>query len=328
MDEQGLCRAIESFEGLIQSSQRLGRQDNVAKTLGLLFGMWCAFRVRMHLEFHDYAYEAAPVQLVELPDIDAAQRGAKLLLHAARSEERAEESKALAAMGISALCPVMSAQLTRMESVARSLSGRVQVILLVEVSLFAAEIGDHARAAELASEARTLGANAYELYNVCTVEGLAAESLGLSDEASKLLENAVSACQRDEYASLACAVRPLNLMLVEKLLDRGKVADVRKHLCACMDIWQSFRVQIGAWITLIDEGITPDFRSRTLEAMNEPGFRLLMQYASARFIDEESSQTDCGIKPTISPAEIALKREKLREEYRRYKNRQLGPDEK
>jgi hypothetical protein len=62
--------------------------------------------------------------------------------------------------------------------------------------------------------------------------------------------------------------------------------------------------------------------------MNEPGFRLLMQYASARFIDEESSQTDCGIKPTISPAEIALKREKLREEYRRYKNRQLGPDEK
>lgn len=327
MDEQGLCRAIESFQGLIQSSQRLGRQDDVAKTLGLLFGMWCAFRVRMHLKFYDYAYGAAPVQLVELPDIDAAHRGAKLLLHAARSKNRAEESKALADMGISALCPVMSAQATRMEALARSLSGRVQVIPLIEVALFAAEIGDYARATELASVARNLGAHAYELYNVCTVEGLAAESLGLYDEAIKLLESAISACQYDEHASLTCAVRPLNLMLVEKILDRGRVTEVRKHLCGCMDIWQSFRVQIGGWITLIDEGIRPDFRSRTLQAMNEPGFRLLMQYASARFIDDESSPTDSRVKPTMSPAEIALKREKLREEFRKHKNEQFGSNQ-
>ena len=120
MDEQGLCEAIETFHALIQSSERLGRQDNVATALGLLFGMWCAFRVRTHLEFDDCAYETTPVQLVELPDIDAAQRAAKLLLHAARSKDRVEESKALADMGISALCPVMSAQVARMESVARS----------------------------------------------------------------------------------------------------------------------------------------------------------------------------------------------------------------
>jgi hypothetical protein len=61
--------------------------------------------------------------------------------------------------------------------------------------------------------------------------------------------------------------------------------------------------------------------------MNEPGFRLLMQYASARFIDDESSPTDSRVKPTMSPAEIALKREKLREEFRKHKNEQFGSNQ-
>jgi len=221
-------------------------------------------------------------------------------------------------MGVTALCPVMSEQLARIELVARSVPGRAQLVLLVELSLFAAEIGDYARASEYVSEARALGPSGYELYNVCTVEGLIAESLGLRDEAIRLLENAVKACLRDEYTSLTCGVRGLNLMLVEKLLDHGEVGEVRKHLRECKDIWQSFRVQIGGWVGLIDEGVRPNFQDcGTLQAMNEPGFRLLMQYARARFIENEPSQSDSRVKPTMSPAEIAEKREKLREEYRR-----------
>lgn len=328
MDEQGLCRAITSFQGLLQSSKRLDRQDHVATALGLLFAMWCAFRVRREFGFDDDVNTTALVQPAELPEVDAVQDAAKRLLAAARSNDQAGASKALADMGVPALCPALPDQIIRIESVARSVPGRARLVLLVELSLFSAEIGDYARASEYAAEIRALSPSGYELYNVCTVEGLIAQSLGLHDEAIKLLESALSACLQDEYTSLACGVRGLNLMLVEKLLDCGKVAEVRKHLCECKDIWRSFRVQIGGWVSLIDEGARPNFHECvTLQAMNEPGFRLLMQYARARFIDEQSNQADSKVRPTMSPAEIAMRREKLREEYRRCKNERFGPDQ-
>jgi hypothetical protein len=289
--------------------------------------MWCAFRVRSELRFDDGVNTGALVQPVELPDVNAVQGGANRLLSAARSSDQSGVSEALAEMGVLALCPAMPDQMTRIESVARSVPGRTRLIPLVELSLFATEIGDYARANEYTAEARSLDPSGYELYNICTVEGVIAQSLGLHDEATKLLESAVRACLHDEYTSLACGVRGLNLMLIQKLRDFGKVAEVRKHLCECKNIWQSFRVQIGGWVSLIDEGVRPNFHEcMTLQAMNEPGFRLLMQYARARHIDKEPSRTDSMVRPTMSPTEIAIRREKLREEYKRSKNEQSGPD--
>ncbi len=327
MDEPGLCKAINSFQGLLKLRKRLGPRNGVAAQLGMLFAMWCAFKVRRHLGFDHRTYPTKLTEPAELLDVEAVQEAATRLLAAAKSKDQAGMSTALADMGVSALCPVISEQIARMESVARSVPGRAQLVPLVELALFAAEIGDYASASKYCSEARGFDPSAYELYNICTVEGLIAESLGLHDEAIKLLDSAVRACLRDEYTSLTCGVRGWNLMLVEKLLERGKVAEVRKHLCECKDIWQSFSVQIGGWVSLIDEGVRPNFQdSVTLQAMNEPGFRLLMQYARARFIEDEPSQTDSMVKPTMSAAEIAEKRKKLREEYRRNMNGQVGPD--
>jgi hypothetical protein len=138
------------------------------------------------------------------------------------------------------------------------------------------------------------------------------------------LEKSISACERDEYASLACSVRGLNLALVEKLLDSGQRVEVLRHLLQCKDVWQSLRPQLEKWISLIESGERPDFQaSGILRAMNEPGYRLLMQYARARSLEEgASSATPQSVVP-MSPAEVIARRDRLRAAYKRLRDRSI-----
>ena len=174
-----------------------------------------------------------------------------------------------------------------MAAVARSASGRAQLIPFVDLSLFALDIGDFERARAYVTKARSFDPVAYELYNLCVVKGLIAINAGRHREATQYLEKSIAACQIDECASLACGVRPPDLALVEKLLDGDHRAAVLRHLLDCKNVWQSLGPQTDLWINAIESGEKAHFReSGMLKAMNEPAFRLLMQYARARSLED------------------------------------------
>jgi len=135
------------------------------------------------------------------------------------------------------------------------------------------------------------------------------------------LEKSIQVCQRDEYASLSCGVRGLNLALAQRLLARGQRVEVLKHLLQCRDVWQFLLPQIDTWISLIESGEIPDFgASGMLRAMKEPAYRLFMQYARAASLEEGTYSSISGSAVPMSPAEVRARREWLREAYKRQKD--------
>jgi hypothetical protein len=59
---------------------------------------------------------------------------------------------------------------------------------LVELSLFAIELGDFDRTSKYVAEARALDPSAWELYNLCILEGLLALNVGKTYEAIQYLD--------------------------------------------------------------------------------------------------------------------------------------------
>jgi len=331
MNEAEFGRAVKDFAEVIKASERLrAKGTRLAVILGTFFAMCCAFRIRRNVATFDGDAIEEPVegaipssQLEEntaLPEPNTVDRAGTQLIAATISNDFDGTARALAEMGVLDLCPKISQQFTRMELVARSMQGRAQLIPLVELSLFALDIGEFELAAKYAVEARSFDPAAYELYNLCVVEGLIAMNAGQERGAIQLLEQSIGACQRDEHASLACGVRGLNLALVEKLLDGGHRVEVLKHLLECKNVWQSFRPQIDVWISLIESGERPNFQeSAMLRSMNEPSCKLIMQYSRARAL-EEGNGLGLATPPSsvpMSPAEVMARREGLKEAYRR-----------
>jgi hypothetical protein len=88
-------------------------------------------------------------------------------------------------------------------------------------------------------------------------------------------------------------------------------------------VWQSFRSQIDVWISLIENGERPNFQeSAMLRSMNEPACRLVMQYSRARALEEGESTPQSTVP--MSPAEVMARRERLREAFRRNRDRSAG----
>lgn len=330
MNEAELRRAVKEFEEVLKASERLREKGTrLAAILSTVFAMLCAFRIRRNIEasgdpIKDSAEGAATYSQSEepwaLPKSDAVHKAGESFIAATISQDYDGAASVLAEMGVIELCPSISQQFARMELFARSATGRAQLIPLVELSLFAAEIGEFERAAKYVTEARRFNPTAYELYNLFLVDGLIALNAGQQRKAIQLLEQSIGVCQRDEYASLACGVRALNLTLVEKLLFGGHQVEVLKHLLECKNVWQSSRAQIDVWISLIERGERPNFHeSAMLRSMNEPACRLVMQYSRARALDEGESTSQSTLP--MSPAEVMARRERLREAYKRYKDR-------
>lgn len=329
MNETELSRAVKDLEGVLRASERLRRKGTrLAAILSTFFAMLCAFRIRRNIEAPDaiekpqdtMAAESESEERWPLPTSDAVHDTGGRLMAAVVSKDYDGAVSMLSEMGVIELCPIMSQQFTRMELVARSARGRGQLIPFVEVSLFAAEIGDFERAAKYVIEARSFNPTAYELYNLLVVEGLIALDRGQEGNAIQFLKQSIAACQSDEYASLACGVRALNLMLVEKLLDGRHRVEVLRHFLECKNVWQSFRAQIDVWVSLIEGGERPNFQeSSMLRSMNEPACRLVMHYSRARALEEGEATA----QPTLSmsPVEVLARRERLREAYKRFKDR-------
>jgi hypothetical protein len=331
-EASGLQRLLTSFEDLLEKSEKLSRDGSqLAMALSELYAMMTAFRICAFVGFPDRIGIAGTVGRQHtrdhpglrrrLPEHDVVQKAARVLISAIASGDKAGMLRALGEMGVLDLCPTSQGQFSRMEVVAGSVNGRSQVIPLVELALFAAEVGDYRRAGQYALQAHAVGPGSWETYSLCIVEGLIALDAGNVGEAIQCLSRSSAACQTDEHASIACGIHALNLSLAEKLLERGERVEVLMHLSQCKNVWQFFRPQIDEWIGLIEKGEKPALQaSEALRAMNEPALRLLMQRVRAQGFEAGLREASPGSVPQKSPSTVLEVRARRLAEFQRDMN--------
>jgi hypothetical protein len=323
LEPSGLQRLLESFEHLLKTSEDLLKKTKkpfgtVTFALSELYAMMTAFRIRAFLGLTDRTEigdsdrqhtedDAGPRR--RLPTHEVVKNAVPVFISAMASRDEAAALRALEEMGVLDLCPTSEGHFSRMELVAASVSGRCHVIPLVELSLFAAEIGEYRRASQYALDARAAGPGSWEAYSLCLVDGLVAFDIGNVGEAIECLCRSTAACQTDEHASTACGIHALNLSLAQKLLEHGERVEVLMHLSECKNVWQYLRPQIDEWIGLIEKGEKPDFQgSDALRAMNEPAIRLRMQQVRAWGFKKGLPEAPRGSIPRKSMAGVLAAR--------------------
>ena len=331
MSDIDLASQLKNFELVRVLGERLSQKnDTSAHVIYTMFAMWCAFKIRIclgpdQIDKFEYQLEDSPAELVRrivlLPSPNYIKRAADDLLSLETLNHPLLVSEALAKMGVLALCPSPPHQFAKMRQVADCMSSHTRVSALVELALFASDVEDYDLASEFAAEARSFSPAECELYSIYIVEGLAAFSKGMYIESARLMAQSVISCQCDEYASLACGARSLNLSLPEKLLSVGLRDEVKIYLLNCRDIWQSVRSQIDVWISLLSNGERPDFAaSKAIRLMGTPSFRLMMQWDRTIFLEEKSTSTADPLRVRKSRAEVLAGRERLRREHKRTMN--------
>lgn len=328
MNGQELCAAIEDFGAGIKVSEELCEKgDPLTPTLCIFYAMRSAFVIRARLGTTGAGDEGKAladspgkqgryVAQGVLPKFEFVRATTQELIAAMKSDNRAAMLSALEEMEVFALCPDLEMQLARMELIARGVTGRSQLILFVELSRFAAELGDYQRAKNCAMEARTFDPCSWELYNLCVVEGLIALSTGKHREAIQYLDKSVSACLRDEYTLLSCSASLPNLALAEKLLHHGNRVDVVRHLLQCKDVWRW--PQIDKWISSIEDGTPPDFRGLGVSRVPDFSYGLYMHWLRAVHGEEGSVSST-----QRTPEKVIAARDRLVAEYKR--DRKLKP---
>jgi len=329
-EASGLQRILISFEDLLETSEelcRLRRGREVMVALSELYAMMTAFRIRTFVGLPDQREidPAADHQhtrnqtgpLKRLPERDVVHKAARELVSAIASEDKGGMLRALEEMGVLGLCPTSQGQFSRMELVAGPVSGRCRVLPLVELSLFAAAIGDYRKAGEYILQAAAATPGSWEMYNLCMVEGLIALDTGNVGEAIQCLSRSSAACQTDEHASIACGIQALNLSLAEKLLERGERVEVLMHLSQCKNVWQFLRPQIDEWIGLIEKGEKPDFQASDVpREMNEFATRLQLLQLRAWGFERGLREASPGSVTRRSPSTVLAARARLQAEFR------------
>lgn len=330
MNVDGLCAAVREFEKVIHSGEQLCRRgDDATRILCIFYAMWSAFAVRAILE--SYSWNQIEVTTdgsrTEAPSLkdgspllgsDVVQAAGREFTNAVMSDNAEGIRTSLEHMGVFALCPYPEQQASRMALVAANSTPCVRLILLVDLSLLAIELGDYYRASKFATEAHSLNPTSWELYNLCVIEGQIALNAGNNREALQFLDKSMGACQWDEYASLACGTRVPNLSLVEMLLHGGERVEVVRHLLQCKNVWQSLSSQIDEWISVIEKGGTPDFRGTgVLKGSVKFSYRLKAQWMRACSLT--STEEPRSITPK-SPEEVLAGRERLRAGYKRHQD--------
>lgn len=269
--------------------------------------------------------DCAPVdpqdpQLVRMPKFQAVDSAALKLSDAIESHHHANALEALHEMGVFSLCPSPQNQFLSVERIAERVTEPSRIVFLVELSLFAIELGLLDRAGQYAKEARHLAPMAWQLYNICVVEGLVALGTGLVSDAVRLLRESIRACQADAHASLICGVRAPNFLLVEGLLERGERLEAIDHLTNCKRIWQFPQFRFDEWISQIKNGESPELHSsEVVTAMRRPWYAL-----EAQCLLVGGLGTGVGDVVTSSnvrdPDDVAAERKQLIEEYMRYQD--------
>jgi hypothetical protein len=333
-EEHKLPGAVRDFEGVVESSERLCKSgERLAHLMSVFFGMRAAFSIRASLgltwishrrdaDLPEAATDGARwgcdyLEQASLPGLAAVRSATQKLVAAVGSDNGAATVSALEGMGVFALCPIPDEQLSRMERLAGFVSGRARLIFLVELSLFAVELGDFDAASKYVTQAWAFDPSAWELYNLCVLEGLFALNAGKTRAAVECLEKSIDACQVDEHASLNCAVRAPNFLLAQRLFEQGERIAVLRHLLDCKNVWQLSLMSMDKWIHLIESGKTPDFQGcEAVKGMNQPSYKLGMQWMRARSL-EEAKAPSLGRRKSKSPAEVVAARKRLLEDCQR-----------
>jgi tetratricopeptide (TPR) repeat protein len=330
-DFERLFQAFE--EEFLPSTKQFEGDTHIAYTLCQLFAMMTAFRIRTCLRLSievdtesatDAEIEATPEDMGcrpgerrTLPKSETVHAATKELFAAVAKEDPAGIFSALERMGVLALCPKPEQQFSRLEHTAAWLGGRAKMVALVELSIFAAELGDYERAGKYAIEARAFDPISYELYNLRIVEGLIALEAGRTDAAIQALAASIDACMTNEYACLECGIRAPNLELASKLLERGEREEVLKHLLSCKDVWDILGPQIDQWISRVESGVLLDFTGFDIvRGMTQPAYKLGWQWDRARLPDDEERASN----PPMSVSEVRAASDALRANYKAFYN--------
>lgn len=323
-----LSEAVLDFESLIESSEiYCDSTKRLSRVLSVFFAMKSAFLVRACWGLAEDELGETVMDTVgggrgysgqeSLPKLNSVRSAKETLVAAVASSNGPAIVSALEEMGVFALCPIPNEQLSRMEQVAALVSGRARLVFLVELTLFAVELGDLNSARKYVTEAWSYDPSAWELYIVCVAEGLFELKDGNTPEAVRWLEKSIAACQTDEHASLYCAVRAPNFLLARKLFERGERVAVLSHLMQCKNVWQWPHIPIDLWIELIERGATPDFHGFDISSgMNRPSCRLDLQWQRARYLEMTKEPNPATSDPK-SPEEVVAARKKLQEECER-----------
>ncbi len=316
-DYEELFRA---FEGLLKVRHKFFvSNDRLATALCELYAMMGAYQIlscigatgqfevvaiREEDENHCGACES-------LPKHETVQDAGRELLAALASGDQAAASDALRGMGVLALGLPSKRMFARMEAVTQRVTGCAQQVLLVDLSRFAAKVGDYERASSYLQQARTFDLNSWELYNAHLIEGLIALNAGRVDEAVECLAQSIRACLAYEKALVQCRLRAPRLELAKKLLDRGKREAVRRHLFDSREVWESLQQQIDSWIQVIDNQGKPNFQyAGEMMVREKLSNTLRMQWMNACCLAEGPVSAEDKATPLKSPAQRKAEHER------------------
>jgi tetratricopeptide (TPR) repeat protein len=327
MNEPGLQKEIldyvelfETYEGLLKVRHKFFvADDHLATGLCQLYAVMASYQIRLCTgSDNEFALglsceenENSTGTVDSLPKHETVQKAARELLAALAADDKATVLTALREMRVLTLCPSPACVFAKMDLVAQHVTGRAQQVLLVDLSRFAAKIGDYERASNYLEQARAFDLNSWELYNARLIEGLIALNDGRVDEAVRCLALSISACLAYEKARAQCCIRAPSLELAEKLLDRGEHEAALSHLSDCKDVWEILQPQLDSWILIIKNGGKPDFQAAgNLRIPEKLSHRLRMQWMNACALAGGPVSAEVKSTPPKSVAERKAKRER------------------
>jgi|SRR5581483_5448338 len=238
------------------------------------------------------ATEAGTCLRPRLPQPSVVRKVGPKLCDAVNSNDVVAAADALRDMGVLALCPDIEVQLKRLEFSVGSVIGRFRLLPLVELAIFAAEVDAVNKVSDYLSEAYTLSPTAAELHDLHALSGLVAVRRGNIKDGKRFLLDSVRVCRVDDLACLSCSLRPINLMLADKLLDIGETETVVKYLAQCLSIWRNDESTVSEWIASIRKGQKPSIlRAGPQRLMNEPVVRMRMTILKGELLSASPMDT-------------------------------------
>src|SRR5260370_3012460 len=156
MNEYEFRASVKDFERVIQQGERFFKSgEQLGHTLAVLFAMKSAYAICTFLLNSDSEQNDLKVGVTgergcavphHLPQLSSVRVAAPKQIEAASSKSKFETLQVLRDSGAADLCAIPHEQLLRMDLVGRNITGRALQVILVELSLFAVEIGDLHRA--------------------------------------------------------------------------------------------------------------------------------------------------------------------------------------
>ena len=323
---------FKAFESLLGYRKRLGMADDqLAIDLCEFYAIWTAYKIgrcmgsTLNLETspgHNEDENSLGFREI-MPIYETIDRAAQDLLFAIAAKEKAAALGALKEMRVLSFCPMPGQVFSRMEDVASRARGRPQQVFLVDLAIFAAEVGEYQRARKYIQQARSFDPSSRELYNIYVIEGLIALDDGRADEAIQCLHSSSQACQTDVDCSIQCSLLAPNLELAEKLLEIGEPFVVLEYFAACHNVWQHHRPQIEEWIHIVESGDKPVLQiAGTSEAVDQLSRRINVQWMRGCFLEMQQGLAE----PTtpMSPAQVLAGRERQQAEHKRRMNAHIA----